>query len=253
MNIILDNRENSLIKLFNDYNHESISINVSQLPLGDVLINQNDNNLILIERKTYADLLASIKDSRFSEQSYRLSNTSNLNTHSIIYLIEGNINDYPENEKKIIYSAIISLYYYKGFSVFRTYNITETFDYIRNLSEKILRESLKNTPTYLSIKQPEVIDISGNNLNSLNYCSVVKKVKKDNVVKENIGEIMLSQIPGVSATSAIAILKNFDSFSQFIIKIKENNNLLDDITTESNGKKRKLSKNTIKKIIEFLT
>ena len=64
---------------------------------------------------------------------------------------------------------------------------------------------------------------------------------------------MLSQIPGVSATSAIAILKNFDSFSQFIIKIKENNNLLDDITTESNGKKRKLSKNTIKKIIEFLT
>ena len=176
MNIILDNRENSLIKLFNDYNHESISINVSQLPLGDVLINQNDNNLILIERKTYADLLASIKDSRFSEQSYRLSNTSNnLNTHSIIYLIEGDINDYPENEKKIIYSAIISLYYYKGFSVFRTYNITETFDYIRNLSEKILRESLKNTPTYLSIKQPEVIDISGNNLNSLNYCVLLKR------------------------------------------------------------------------------
>ena len=142
MNIILDNRENSLIKLFNDYNNENIKVNVSQLPLGDIIIQHNNVDLILIERKTYADLLASIKDSRFSEQSYRLSNTSSLNTHSIIYLIEGNISDYPENEKKIIYSAIISLYYYKGFSVFRTYNITETFDYIRNLSEKILRESL---------------------------------------------------------------------------------------------------------------
>ena len=100
MNIILDNRENSLIKLFNNYSHENININVSQLPLGDIIIQHNDIDLILIERKTYADLLSSIKDSRFSEQSYRLSNTSNLNTHSIIYLIEGNINDYPENEKK---------------------------------------------------------------------------------------------------------------------------------------------------------
>jgi len=64
---------------------------------------------------------------------------------------------------------------------------------------------------------------------------------------------MLSQIPGISSTSAIAILANFENFSQFIFKINEDKTCLDNITTESNGKKRKLSKNTIKKIIDYLT
>ena len=250
MNIILDNRENSLIELFRDY--ETINVSVSQLALGDIIIKKDEKDIILIERKTYADLLSSIKDSRFSEQSYRLSNTSGLNTHSIIYIIEGNITDYPDAEKKIIYSSIVSLYYYKGFSVFRTFSTKETYEYIKNLAEKILRESIKNTPDYLSIKQP-IIDISGNELTALNYCNVVKKVKKDNVVKDNVGQIMLSQIPGISSTSAIAILNNFENFSQFIFKINEDKTCLDNITTESNGKKRKLSKNTIKKIIDYLT
>ena len=64
---------------------------------------------------------------------------------------------------------------------------------------------------------------------------------------------MLSQIPGVSSTSAIAILKDFDNFSQFMKKINESTEFLNEITTETKGKKRKLSKNTVKKIIDYLT
>tara|TARA_B100000900_G_C20563890_1_gene710148 strand:- start:235 stop:996 length:762 start_codon:yes stop_codon:yes gene_type:complete len=253
MNIILDNRENSLINLFKNYNSETINVSVEQLALGDILIKENEKEIILIERKTYADLLASIKDGRFNEQSYRLSNTLNLNTHSIIYLIEGDINKFDELEKKMLYSSITSLYYYKGYSVLKTNNVNESYELIKQITEKIYRENLKNTKNYLYIKQPIIADISGNELSAINYCDVVKKVKKDNVVKENIGQIMLSQIPGVSSTSAIAILKDFENFSQFMKKINENTEFLNEITTESKGKRRKLSKNTVKKIIDYLT
>ena len=253
MNIILDNRENFLINLFKEYKSENITVLVKQLALGDIVINEDGKDVLLIERKTCADLLTSIKDSRFNEQSYRLSNTSNLNTHSIIYIIEGDLNKYQDVEKKMLYSSITSLYYYKGFSVFKTNNAIETYELIKHFTEKIYRENIKKTPNYLSIKQPIIQDISGNELSALNYCDVVKKVKKDNVVKENIGQIMLSQIPGVSSTSAIAILKDFDNFSQFMKKINENTEFLNEITTETKGKKRKLSKNTIKKIIDYLT
>lgn len=253
MEIIIDNRENSLINLFKIYNSENINVSVKQLALGDILIKEDEKEIILIERKTYADLLASIKDGRFSEQSYRLSNTSNLNTHSIIYLIEGDINKFDELEKKMLYSSITSLYYYKGYSVFKTNNVNESYELIKQITEKIYRENLKNTKNYLYIKQPIIGDISGNELSAINYCDVVKKVKKDNVVKENIGQIMLSQIPGVSSTSAIAILKDFENFSQFMKKINEETEFLNEITTETKGKKRKLSKNTVKKIIDYLT
>jgi len=253
MEIIIDNRENSLINLFKIYKSENINVSVKQLALGDILIKEDEKEIILIERKTYADLLASIKDGRFNEQSYRLSNTSNMNTHSIIYLIEGDINKFDELEKKMLYSSITSLYYYKGYSIFKTNNVNESYELIKQITEKIYREKLKNTKNYLYIKQPIVEDVSGNELSAINYCEVVKKVKKENVVKENIGQIMLSQIPGVSSTSAIAILKDFENFSQFMKKISEDTEFLNDITTESKGKRRKISKNTIKKIIEYLT
>jgi len=253
MNIILDNRENSLINMFKNYKSENINVSVEQLALGDILIKEKEKEIIIIERKTYADLLASIKDGRFIEQSYRLSNTREINTHSIIYLIEGDINKYDELEKKMLYSSITSLYYYKGFSVLKTNSVNESYELIKQMTEKIYRENLKNTKNYLYIKQPIIADISGNELSAINYCDVVKKVKKDNVVKENIGQIMLSQIPGVSSTSAIAILKDFDNFSQFMKKISESTEFLNEITTESKGKRRKISKNTIKKVIDYLT
>lgn len=255
MEIILDNREHALIASIQNSSHlEDIKIDIQQLPLGDIIIRENGDDIIIIERKTYNDLLSSIKDSRFSEQSYRLSNTSGLNTHSIIYVIEGNINSITDPiEKKMVYSSMSTLLYYKGFSVMRTGNVSETGEFILNIAEKIRKETIKKTVPYTYIKQPIVQDISNNELTALDYCKVVKKTKKENVVKGNVGQIMLSQIPGISSDTAIAILKGFDSFTEFIYKIKENPEFLNDITTECKGKKRKISKNTINKLKEYLS
>ena len=241
---------NSVINELNNMETKS-NMQIEQLNLGDIIIrDENNKDLLVFERKTYSDLLSSIKDSRLHEQSYRLSNTLEINTHSIIYLLEGDINNYKSFEKKIIYSTITSLLYFKGFSVLRTRNVKESAELIVSMSEKIIKD--KGRIPYIYIKQPIIGDLSGNNATALDYCKVVKKVKKENVIKENIGEIMLSQIPGVSTVTAIAILKDFDNFSQFILKLKEDSEYLNNITIETNGKKRKINKPSIEKIKEYL-
>ena len=60
------------------------------LPVGDIIIADNLEEKLIIERKTLADLASSIKDGRYAEQSYRLNGLSHPN-HNIIYLIEGDL------------------------------------------------------------------------------------------------------------------------------------------------------------------
>ena len=74
--------------LFSDINLVS-----ENLPLGDVIIADDKEDKIIIERKSLADLSASIKDGRYNEQSYRLNGIPHHN-HNIIYLIEGDISKY---------------------------------------------------------------------------------------------------------------------------------------------------------------
>jgi len=85
------------------------------------------------------------------------------------------------------------------------------------------------------------------------YCSVIKKVKKDNITPDNIGEIMLCQIPGVSSASALAILAQFKTLPNLIQCLKEDEQCLNNIcTTDANGKSRKISKTAIATIVKFL-
>ena len=86
-----------------------------------------------------------------------------------------------------------------------------------------------------------------------NYCSVVKKVKKDNITTTNIGEIILCQIPGISSITAVAIMQQFNNFPHLIEQLKENPQCIDNITYDSNGKTRKVNKKSIENIRIFLT
>ena len=202
MKIIIDERE---IKLYEKFllmdNVDSIVKEV--LPIGDIII-QTDKGIevCIIERKSLSDLLSSIKDGRYEEQSYRLINASGHHRHNIIYIIEGMMSTIrSEKEKTLIYSSITSLSFYKGFTVLRTCNIQETADLIRGITLKIDKNNLQDIPFYYSIvteceTKNEVKDEITESITPSSYVSVVKKVKKENVTIENIGEIMLCQVPG---------------------------------------------------------
>lgn len=232
------------------------------LPLGDIIINNGLHDLIIIERKTLSDLAASIKDGRYEEQSYRLNGLEHHN-HNIIYLIEGDINRFNSFKERIdkqtLYSAMSSIHYFKGFSVMRTNSIEETAMICCNLAYKIGKEPTKSG--YYSNKITNILSVESdlnsiniiNNNSSKDYCSVIKKVKKENITTENIGEIMLCQIPGVSSVSALAILSQFKTLPNLIKSIQDSETCLNEISTiDSNGKLRKISKSTIATIIKFL-
>ena len=260
MKIIIDERETALYdKCFSIIQENVTSIQLSKqvLNLGDILIKTDDDkDVLLIERKSLSDLISSIKDGRYEEQSYRLLHSSGYPSHSIIYIIEGMFSQLRSLiEKKTVLSAITSLNYFKGFSVFRTCSLQETAENIVWMAEKIDRDFSKGkTPYYLN----RIIENNSENMvessqpTPNNYCSVVKKVKKDNVTPENIGEIILCQIPGISSVTAIAIMKHFSSFLHLITELQNNPGCLENIVIENNGKIRKINKSSIQNIQNYL-
>jgi ERCC4-type nuclease len=240
------------------------------LPLGDIIINDGINDCIIIERKTFSDLAASIKDGRYEEQSYRLNGLQHHN-HNIVYLIEGDINRFnsfkDRIDKQTLYSAMFSINYFKGFSIMRSNNLEETATIACNMVYKLVGGCkagklgfYSNKLTNISTKGGEGdtilqdgIQSSDQNIKEKDYCSVIKKVKKENITPDNIGEIMLCNIPGVSSASALAILAQFKTLPNLIQCIKEDEQCLNNICTkDSNGKSRKISKTAIATIVKFL-
>jgi crossover junction endonuclease MUS81 len=99
-----------------------VTMEVEPLPIGDILVKTDEGkDVMIVERKTLQDLLASIKDGRYEEQSHRLRNASGFPTHNVLYIIEGMYSTLRTSlEKKLVISTIASLNYFKGFSVIRT-------------------------------------------------------------------------------------------------------------------------------------
>uniref|UniRef100_A0A6C0JX12 ERCC4 domain-containing protein n=1 Tax=viral metagenome TaxID=1070528 RepID=A0A6C0JX12_9ZZZZ len=274
MHIVIDERERDLYEKIDSIvnfsgNNTSIQISREVLPLGDILIRTDgQRNVVLIERKSFSDLLASIKDGRYEEQSYRLIHTGEYSPHNIIYMIEGMFSQVrTPMEKRIILSAMTSLNHFKGFSVCRTCSLNETAETIVWMAEKMEKEfqrgkraayTLAESPcspnTSITNDLGELVQENSENtqISSANYCTVVKKVKKDNVTPENIGEIVLCQIPGISSVTAIAIMKQYGTFSNLIDEIRNNPASLENIVCENSGKARKISKACVKNVIEYL-
>jgi crossover junction endonuclease MUS81 len=277
MKIRVDNREQELLKyirelIVNIPLFKDLEVQVENLPLGDIIISNNVEDKLIIERKSINDLASSIKDGRYEEQSYRLNGLNHPN-HNIIYLIEGDVNRvnrFKDNkmEKLTLYSSIFSLNYYKGFSVIRSFSIDESAIFICNTANKLRKGEAENKlpyyqnnqtilkPISLEEKQQnseEIIcneEISGNDKD---YVSVVKKIKKDNITPDNIGEIMLCQIPGISSITALAIMSKFKTFPNLISQIQENENCLKDISyTNSKNQVRKVNKTCLVNIVKFL-
>ena len=51
--------------------YKGLEIVIDTLPLGDVILCENNTEKLIIERKSLGDLASSIKDGRYEEQSYR--------------------------------------------------------------------------------------------------------------------------------------------------------------------------------------
>jgi crossover junction endonuclease MUS81 len=278
MIIKVDNREQELLKQINQLvlfipAFKQMKVETANLPLGDIIISDDTEDKIIIERKCLNDLLSSIKDGRYEEQSYRL-NGLNHHNHNIYYMIEGDVNKFNrfkdnKMEKLTLYSAMFSLNYFKGFSVMRTLSLEESALFVCNTANKLSKTETSGKKAFFENKV-ETISLNKNvNTEEQNggevsiekdieqsekdYVNVVKKIKKENITPENIAEIMLCQIPGISSVTALAIMDKFKTLPNLIQEVEQNKDCLKDISyTNTKGQIRKINKTSVLNIVKYL-
>ena len=231
-----------------------IRIEVSPLPVGDAIIMDDEGNeRLIIERKSLNDFASSIADGRYSEQSVRLASTE-LHNHNVVYLIEGDIVRYvardmrsrrPPIDKYALLSAMTSLQYSKGFSVIRTSSTADTALWLLQTACKISRSKLTSFYTDEGAKPATTQE---------DYVNVVKRVKKDNVTPNNICSIMLCQIPAVSTALAQAISAKYPSMDKLITAIRSDKDALSSIVLRNSktGKARRPSSQAIANVHNYL-
>lgn len=239
MKLIIDSREGDLAKYLLKQGTE---FEIRSLPIGDVCIQDDDGAIIMLfERKTITDMLSSISDGRYEEQSFRLEQ-SGLQKNNIYYIIEGNVDTYVGAgaglySKSTIHSCMFSLSYVKEFSLLSTNSLSHTGDIIIKFFGKLITNST----------------IVKKQTNST-YIDSVKLTKKGNVTDEMVNVMMLAQIPKVSKKSAETIMGKYNySLPTLVYALKADNNCLNDISYEiANNKCRKLNKPCISNILKYL-
>jgi len=228
MKLYVDARETSLVPLLT-------RCETKPLTLGDVVIADDEGNeLTIIERKTVADLAASIKDGRYKEQSERLL-AYNIPPHNVVYLIEGTLRATKlPLPCETLMASMVSLLFGKGFSVVRTESLEQTAQFINVLLTKLEKEK----GYALNVRKEDA--------------SERKMEKKDRLNPANINAFMLSQIPYVNMQTAKAILSVYPSVSDLTTALKTNANCLDEVRFIKDDKARKISSKSIDSIKYFL-
>lgn len=272
---VIDNREMKLIELLNK---NQFHFNTENLDIGDIVFMNSKQPVLIIERKTIADLRSSICDGRLREQRCRLLQASGLPPSRIMYIIEGSFE--PESNKRLLGSnkkqidtstltgSIINMLFRDNIKIHRTNSIEETTKFIIQLFSKIAEPDIFQTDIQVNKFEDneskneaknEAKNESKNEENtSISYTSTLHKKKKNNMTPEVWFICQLKMIPQVSDTIANAIIKEYSSLKSLILKYQslteeDRPNLLSSITYDlSTGKKRKIGKVVSERIYDFL-
>jgi ERCC4-type nuclease len=193
MSIILDNREHGLIELMPD-------VTVQQLSVGDAHILSEEKPILVIERKTTADFVASFMDGRYREQRTRLLAFCAEHKAKAMYILEGGVDGPCRGlEKPAIQKLMNRLMLRYGIPVWITRSLEETANAISILSLQVLDDKTVFDGTQLS------------------YTDVMATTKKANLAEPKTFLIgALTGCPGVSAKAAGAIVEVFKSLDELL-------------------------------------
>jgi ERCC4-type nuclease len=271
--LVVDTREHAVIDALKqklELYPDLFTLDVRPLNLGDWELYYDDQLLFIWERKTFRDLLSSIKDGRYAEQSYRLLH--NYEPSKLVYLIEGIFSQLQPIEKQTVVSCMTSISLMKKMHLWRTTHVQDTVEQLLLCCKKIQKEfsNPKNrfsTPVYTNPNNQNETepnakqDHSTNTTNisttttttdqvSVPYSNfVIKKEKRENITRENIGVIFLKQIPGISNTTAVGLMDYAQGDFHKLLELVKTN-----ITELSSIKigKRRIGKNVIEQLTIFL-
>lgn len=237
--LLLDHREGKLKDLFAS---SSIPHTCENLELGDIQIRHQEKTLFVFERKTIADLLASINDGRYKSQKQRLLQC--FEPSQVFYILEGScpFHATPRNyQDKIVHGSIINTMLRDKISVFFTKNVDETFQMLQCIWKRVHEDPEK----YANPSQPTA---------DHGKTTSVVRIKDPSTCYLN----QLCQVPDISVKTAEAIIQRFPSMKELYEAFKDKDdtqklNMLKDITTlDSKGKPRKLSSRVVANLITYM-
>lgn len=242
MQLIIDHREGKLKELCNQHN---VPATFENLTHADIQVVMDSKPVLLFERKTIADLVASITDGRYRNQKISLLNE--YGKDQVYYIIEGPMT-YSltplKSSDKAVQGAIINTLLRDKIGIFFTKNVDETFQLIQNVWHRVQEDPSKYLPdsqleTSACKLQPQ---LQHNRVGDMTACY----------------RMQLCQVPDVSVKTADAIMAKFPTMVQLVQTMtgkskEEKLNLLKDIvTTDSKGKQRKLSSRVVDNIINYI-
>lgn len=210
IDIVIDSRESNIVSFVDEYyrNEErddirnGIRLVREQLDVGDVQIRFGSGMLILIERKTCADMAASLKDGRYKEQKARI--LSCVPSRHVIYILEGApsqhtllISDFSIHGLKpsVISGMMIHTMLRDGVHIINVANTRETAAWVWAIALKCFIN-------------PEKISC---NEEKKDYLHQVKTKKISNITPDNCYIMQLCQVPGISITIAREISKKYNT------------------------------------------
>ena len=130
--VVVDSREAALIQLFQAH---AEGFEVAALPCGDVMVEyEGGNRGWICERKTGADAASSLKDGRWKDQKNRLYESGK----RPVFIFEGDLRDAGPMYKSVFGAWMGLSSRGQGCAiVLRSWDITETFDILCTLVERL--------------------------------------------------------------------------------------------------------------------
>jgi len=200
--LIVDCRESALLDALRTESCEVIS---KSLEIGDIII-EHENVSLVFERKTFPDLVASIKDGRYKEQKTRL--LSHFAPKSITYILEGMPSLLNDNEtyfgiraSAITSTAVYSMYR-DGIHVYHSKNVLDTARWLALVAKKVTAHPEKFAAC--SVDSAYVHHVKA------------KSCKIDNIDPRTCYILQLCQIPHVSQKIASAIADKYGTLQMLL-------------------------------------
>jgi ERCC4-type nuclease len=200
MSLLLDIRERELIRLCPGTPYK-------QLDVGDAHILATDASgaerlVVIAERKSVADLEASLGDGRYREQRTRLLATCAAVGAKPLYIIEGNLDRLGGrrtiNELWKILNRLTMRY---GIALIQTDSLDQTADYLETLTEQVRAD-------------PSCFDSSTIVKSYSEYVKTSKKETRED--PRNFFSAVVTQCPGVSAAVAGVLAGHYKGLGELM-------------------------------------
>jgi len=160
MEIFIDDRERAVINYVKAVHRDTIKFTIKRMQVGDYAISYNNNLLLIIERKTWPDLAASIRDGR-KNNIQKIINIRAQTNCKIAYLIEGD--PCPRSTKyfgrmpiKNLRAHLDHLAFRDGVHMIYTISQRGTAERIFELAKNLF--TIRNTLTIEHLEQPEQLE-----------------------------------------------------------------------------------------------